>query len=102
MSAFRYILDIGEGMAQPDRGITQMFKATFTIAGHGPQFFHADDLAGVRAAWSAFCAQIDIGASAMAGNGPVLHGNKLIGWMSYNGKVWPRRDWHPGDVPVEC
>ena len=77
-----------------------MFKAVFTIEGHGPRFFQAPDLPALRAAWFAFCADTDIGASAMAGNGPVLRGNELIGWMSYNGKVWPRHEWTPGDVPV--
>ena len=78
-----------------------MFKATFTIAGYGPRFFQAPDMANLRAAWEAFRDQSGIGASAVAGNGPVLCGNALVGWMSYNGKVWPRRDWQPGGLPIE-
>jgi hypothetical protein len=76
------------------------YIATFTIRSLGCRVLTGATVDAIRAAWFALCADYDLGASDLQAMGAVLLGNELVGWMSYNGRVWPRPVWQPGDLPV--
>ena len=77
-----------------------MMNVTFTVAGFGCKQFTGASISELSSAWSRLLDESGVGASCIKGFGPVIDGTRLVGWMSYNGRVWPRRDWQPGDVPV--
>ena len=59
------------------------------------------DFAEASAACRAFLDEMNIGNSEWSG-GPLWDGNKQIGYVSFNGKVWAGRskDWQVGMKPL--
>ena len=62
--------------------------------------FEGCTLAEISAAWASHREKSGIGASEIIGGGDITQDGKFIGRMSYNGRVWPTRQWKPGDQPI--
>jgi hypothetical protein len=60
-------------------------------------------VASLAEASALYCAARDRGVGRGASKfrpGEIHENGVLIARISYNGKVWPAEDWHPGQVPL--
>lgn len=87
--------------SKPGNGPRRPYTVRLAAGGVGrPRTVRARDFAEASQRVRRYIEQHDVGSSNWAGGDVRDHTGALVARVSYNGRVWPPEQWHPGLKPV--